>query len=72
MENHWVNPKTDLVDPHRTKNEQNTPSCTVYSNFLCLNSKIRDTFWLVIGKDVVGMKKMLYKEFAASSGSIAS
>ena len=24
-----VNPKTDLVDPHRTKNGQNAPSCSV-------------------------------------------
>ena len=40
FENYWVNPKTDLVDPHRTKNGQNAPSCTVLNfwprNFLKL------------------------------------
>ena len=26
FEKHWANPKTDVVDPHRTKNRQNAPS----------------------------------------------
>ena len=28
FEKNWANPKNDLVDPHRTKNGQNAPSCT--------------------------------------------
>ena len=29
FEKNWANPKNDLVDPHRTKNGQNAPSCSV-------------------------------------------
>ena len=29
FEKHWFKPKIDLIDPHRTKNGQNAPSCTV-------------------------------------------
>ena len=29
LENHWADPKTNLVDPHWTKNGQNAPSCTL-------------------------------------------
>ena len=31
FENYWFNPKTDLVDPHWTKNGQNAPSWSVIS-----------------------------------------
>ena len=37
-EKYWANPKTDLVDPHRTKNGQNAPSCSV------LNEECSSTF----------------------------
>ena len=29
FENHWTNPKTDVVDPNQTKNWQNAPSFSV-------------------------------------------
>ena len=35
LEKHWANPKIDLVDPHRTKNGQNAPSCS--DNEMCLS-----------------------------------
>ena len=38
FENYWVNPKTDLVDPHRTKNGQNAPSWSG------VNTKLLDGF----------------------------
>ena len=36
FEKHWANPKTDSVDPYRTKNEQNAPSCSVRPKQLCV------------------------------------
>ena len=32
FEKNRANPKNDLVDPHRTKNGQNAPSCSVQQN----------------------------------------
>ena len=34
FEKHWTSPKPDVVDPHRTKNGQNVPSCTEIHNCL--------------------------------------
>ena len=31
FEKHWANPKTDLVDPHQTKNGQNARSCSLHA-----------------------------------------
>ena len=41
FENYWVNPKTDFVDPHRTENGQNAPSC---SGLSCKVSSILKLF----------------------------
>ena len=46
FEKHWANPKTDVVDPHRTKNRQNAPSCTAESDtyFPPFLTKVRQFF----------------------------